>query len=69
MQRLHLIGAPLHWLATPGLAFTAEILVGILVSIPFTVTILLGGLSSIPADIYEARADRRRRRLAAFPGA
>lgn len=54
LQRLHLIGAPLHWLATPGLAFTAEILVGILVSIPFTVTILLGGLSSIPADIYEA---------------
>jgi multiple sugar transport system permease protein len=31
-----------------------EILVGILVSVPFTVTIFLGGLSSVPGDIYEA---------------
>ena len=36
------------------LAFTVEILVGILVSIPFTTTILLGGLSSMPQDTYEA---------------
>jgi multiple sugar transport system permease protein len=49
-----LIGGPIHWLATPELAFPVEIAVGILVSIPFTVTILLGGLSSVPGDIYEA---------------
>ncbi|TAL94054.1 MAG: sugar ABC transporter permease [Paraburkholderia sp.] len=54
LQRLGLISGPIHWLATPGLAFIVEILVGILVSIPFTVTILLGGLSSVPGDIYEA---------------
>lgn len=45
---------PVEWLATGKLGFTVEILVGILVSIPFTSTILLGGLSSLPQDIYEA---------------
>lgn len=54
LQRLGLIGGPIHWLATPEFAFPVEIAVGILVSIPFTVTILLGGLSSVPGDIYEA---------------
>ena len=54
LQRLGLIGGPIHWLATPEFAFPVEIGIGILVSIPFTVTILLGGLSSVPADIYEA---------------
>ena len=33
-----------------------EILIGILVSIPFTTTIFLGGLSSLPQDTYEAAA-------------
>lgn len=45
---------PIEWLATAPLAFTIEILVGILVSIPFTTTILLGGLSAMPQDTYEA---------------
>jgi multiple sugar transport system permease protein len=54
LQRFGLIASPIHWLATPGLAFAVEIAVGILVSIPFTVTILVGGLSSVPGDIYEA---------------
>jgi multiple sugar transport system permease protein len=54
LQRLGLISGPIHWLATPELAFPVEIAVAILVSIPFTVTILLGGLSSVPGDIYEA---------------
>jgi multiple sugar transport system permease protein len=51
LQRLGLIGGPIHWLATPEFAFPVEIAVGILVSIPFTVTIFLGGLSSVPSDI------------------
>ncbi|PXW22432.1 carbohydrate ABC transporter permease [Paraburkholderia caballeronis] len=54
LQRLGLTSGPIHWLATPELAFPVEIAVGILVSIPFTTTILLGGLSSVPGDIYEA---------------
>jgi multiple sugar transport system permease protein len=49
-----IIDQPIEWLATAPLAFTIEILVGILVSIPFTTTILLGGLSSMPQDTYEA---------------
>lgn len=44
------------WLAEARVAFLIEILVGILVSVPFTVTILLGGLTSIPASLYEASA-------------
>ncbi|WP_240233836.1 carbohydrate ABC transporter permease [Devosia lacusdianchii] len=44
------------WLADARVAFLIEILVGILVSVPFTVTILLGGLTSIPSTLYEASA-------------
>ena len=33
-----------------------QVLIGILVSIPFTVTIFLGGLSSVPDDLYDAAA-------------
>ena len=54
LRQMGILGYPLQWMARPETAFPAEILVGILVSIPFTVTILLGGLSSIPTDIYEA---------------
>lgn len=54
LMDLGLLREPVEWLATGNLAFTVEILVGILVSIPFTSTILLGGLSSLPQDIYEA---------------
>ena len=54
LQHLGLIQAPVHWLATASSAFPVEILVGVLVSVPFTVTIFLGGLSSVPVDIYEA---------------
>jgi multiple sugar transport system permease protein len=46
----------IQWLAEAGTAFPMQILIGILVTIPFTVTIILGGLSSIPDDLYEAAA-------------
>ncbi|AKU23133.1 sugar ABC transporter permease [Massilia sp. MB5] len=54
LQALGVIDRPVQWLASAALAFPAEILVGIMVSMPFTVTLLLGGLSSVPQDIYEA---------------
>lgn len=54
LQSLGLIARPVQWMARARTAFPIEIMVGILVSIPFTVTIFLGGLSSIPGDIYEA---------------
>lgn len=54
LMDLGLMSEPIEWLATAPLAFTVEILIGILVSIPFTTTIFLGGLSSLPQDAYEA---------------
>jgi multiple sugar transport system permease protein len=54
LMDMHITTEPIEWLATAPLAFTVEILVGILVSIPFTTTIFLGGLSSLPQDSYEA---------------
>ncbi|PHQ95488.1 MAG: ABC transporter permease [Marinosulfonomonas sp.] len=54
LMDLNIIAEPIEWLATAPLAFTIEILIGILVSIPFTTTIFLGGLTSLPQDSYEA---------------
>jgi multiple sugar transport system permease protein len=54
LMQAGIIDQPIEWLATAGTAFVVEILVGVLVSIPFTTTILLGGLSSMPQDAYEA---------------
>ncbi len=54
LRQAGLIAASVQWLARAETAFPMEVLIGILVSIPFTTTILLGGLSSIPTEIYEA---------------
>jgi multiple sugar transport system permease protein len=51
---LGLINTNIEWLAEASTAFPMQILIGILVSIPFTVTIFLGGLSSVPDDLYDA---------------
>ncbi|MIL09387.1 sugar ABC transporter permease [Salmonella enterica subsp. enterica] len=51
---LGIINHNIQWLAQAETAFPMEVLVGILVTVPFTVTIFLGGLSSIPDDLYEA---------------
>ncbi|MGC8468829.1 MAG: carbohydrate ABC transporter permease [Acetobacteraceae bacterium] len=54
LQSIGVLHQPVQWMARASTAFPIEILVGILVSVPFVVTIFLGGLSSIPSDIYEA---------------
>ena len=54
LRMLGLQDTPVEWMATASSAFPVQILIGILVSIPFTVTIFLGGIASIPRDIYEA---------------
>jgi multiple sugar transport system permease protein len=54
LQDLGIIGERIAWLASADIAFPVEIVVGIIVSIPFTVTVFLGGLSSLPSDIFEA---------------
>jgi multiple sugar transport system permease protein len=54
LKGLGLINQNIQWFAQASTAFPVQILIGILVSIPFTVTIYLGGLSSIPDDLNEA---------------
>ncbi|MEM7443136.1 MAG: sugar ABC transporter permease [Pseudomonadota bacterium] len=54
LRDLGLIDTNIQWLAQAATAFPVQILIGILVTVPFTVTIFLGGLSSISDDLYEA---------------
>lgn len=56
LRGLGLIDHNIQWLAEASTAFPMQILIGVLVSIPFTVTIFLGGLSSVPVDLYDAAA-------------
>ncbi len=53
---LGIIDQNIQWLASASTSFPMQVLIGILVTVPFTVTIFLGGLSSIPDDLYEAAA-------------
>jgi multiple sugar transport system permease protein len=54
LKQLNLIEDNIFWLATGDVAFPIQILIGILVSIPFTTTVFLGGLSSVPLEIYDS---------------
>jgi multiple sugar transport system permease protein len=54
LMDLGLMHKPVEWLGTATLAFPIQIVIGILVSIPFTTIMLLGGLSSVPTSLYEA---------------
>jgi multiple sugar transport system permease protein len=56
LRGLGLMNENIQWLAQASTAFPMQILIGVLVSIPFTVTIFLGGLSSVPVDLYDAAA-------------
>lgn len=56
LMKLGLISQNIQWLASAATAFPMQVLIGILVTVPFTTTIFLGGLSSIPDDLYEAAA-------------
>jgi multiple sugar transport system permease protein len=66
LQQFGVLRTSVQWMAWPETAFPVEILVGIIVSIPFTSTILLGGLSSIPEEVYEAASIDGARRLQSF---
>lgn len=54
LRNLGVIDTNIQWLAQAATAFPVQMLIGILVTVPFTTTIFLGGLSSIPGDLYEA---------------
>jgi multiple sugar transport system permease protein len=56
LMGLGLIDQNIQWLARAETAFPMQVLIGILVTVPFTTTIFLGGLSSISDDLYEAAA-------------
>lgn len=56
LRNLGIIDQNIQWLASATTAFPMQVLIGILVTVPFTTTIFLGGLSSIPDDLYEASA-------------
>jgi len=56
LRDLGMMNENVQWLAKASTAFPMQILIGILVSIPFTVTIFIGGLSSVPEDLYDAAA-------------
>lgn len=49
-----LIERPVIWLGSIPASFAFEILIAILVSVPFSTVILLAGLSSIPSEISDA---------------
>ncbi|WP_269931240.1 carbohydrate ABC transporter permease [Aminobacter sp. HY435] len=56
LRGMGLIDQNIQWLASAATAFPMQIMIGILVTVPFTTTIFLGGLSSISDDLYEAAA-------------
>ncbi|TIS58523.1 sugar ABC transporter permease [Mesorhizobium sp.] len=56
LMAMGVIDQNIQWLSRAGTAFPMQVLIGILVTVPFTTTIFLGGLSSIPDDLYEAAA-------------
>jgi ABC-type sugar transport system permease subunit len=54
LMQLAVIREPIAWLAYQKTAFTAILIVGIWVQIPFTAIVLLSGLQAIDTSIYEA---------------
>jgi multiple sugar transport system permease protein len=53
-MRLGIIERPMAWLASPGSAMWAVILVGVWKYFPFVVIVVLARLQIIPQDLYEA---------------
>jgi len=54
LQSVHIINAPVAWLASPSLALWVVILANIWIGIPFNFVLLLGGLQAIPHEMHEA---------------
>ena len=54
LRSLGLMDQPVAWLASARLAFPIEVLVAVLVSVPFCTAIFLSGLTAIPEDLHDA---------------
>jgi trehalose/maltose transport system permease protein len=52
--RLHLLGQPIAWTASPSTAMIAVLMVDIWKTTPFMALLILAGLQTVPQDIYEA---------------
>jgi ABC-type sugar transport system permease subunit len=54
LEQLHIIKAPILWLADPNLALLSVIIVGVWQQFPFLMITVLAALSGIPDDVNEA---------------
>lgn len=54
LMEVHLLDAPVAWLATPWDAFLSIILADVWKTTPFVALLLLAGLKTIPSELYEA---------------
>src|SRR5215213_1493534 len=54
VYRLHLLGAPVAWIANPTTSLAAIVAVDVWKTTPFMALLLLAGLQIIPGDVYEA---------------
>ncbi|TVX96721.1 sugar ABC transporter permease [Cohnella terricola] len=56
LLRLHLIGSPIEWLVSSGLAMFTVVLANTWIGIPFNMILLSTAMTTIPRDIYESAA-------------
>lgn len=54
LLRLHLVAAPVAWLATGGTALPAIMLAMVWQGFPFFAVMILAGLQTVPPELYEA---------------
>jgi multiple sugar transport system permease protein len=54
LRQIGILDENIVWFSIAESAFIIEIIIGVIVSIPFTTTILMGGVASIDRDMYEA---------------
>src|SRR5215217_317586 len=54
VYRLHLLDAPVAWIANPTTSLAAIVAVDVWKTTPFMALLLLAGLQIIPGDVYEA---------------
>jgi trehalose/maltose transport system permease protein len=54
LLRVHIIDAPIPWIASSGLSVVSMILVDVWKTTPYMALLLLAGLQSLPKDCFEA---------------
>lgn len=54
LQKVHLISAPIPWLAEPGTAMTSVIIANVWYGVTFFAIMILAALQSVPHELYES---------------